>query len=583
MPLCRTFVQLYGLFFTFAVLIVLAAPIEAQHAIQRKIRPALASRLQAAALTKRSQGAPPLTHRIIVGLQSPSTSLPSDVRHRIRTLQETVLSAPLKGTLKVRHRYQNLHGFSAEADQAAIEALAQQDAVAAIYLMPVFHASAIQSHPLTATDQVHLAGFTGQGITIAIIDDGIDHDHLVFGRLRDWPNAKILAGHDFADDDDDPRIDCNTQDHGTAVAGVAAGEGLGVTGTAPDATLVFLKVERAEDCGSGVYLGDVVGALDWVLSHHLEYNIKVVSMSFGFSAFDNPEVCDTAPDLPYREAIDQLNAAGITIFAAVGNEGLCAHIEYPACMSKIISVGSVFDDDLDPQTYCISSATCEVGTVGNCGESRQLCSHNQPEADMVPCYVNSASILDLLAPADYARTASVQRGTTESCFRGTSFATPFAAGVAASLLEAVGGSLDPPIIKRILTSTGVSVLDAKNALLKPRIDTYAALHALLGEVTPCPDCPRFTGNVAGPGTMVLPAPAFRSPAGLHQGWVLGAVDADVNLYLLQKWFGVWQIVAGATSSTAIESIRFNGQAGEYVWAIELQRGSGAYDFWFAQP
>ena len=528
----------------------------------------------------------PIDPQGLVALKSPSAVLQADSRHRIRTLQETVLNAPIQGTLKMWHRYQNLHGFSAEADNSAIVDLAKQEAVEAIYLMPVFHASAIQSHPLTATDKAHLAGFTGKGITIAIIDDGIDHDHLVFGRLRDWPNAKIVAGYDFADGDDDPRIDCNKQDHGTAVAGVAAGNGLGVTGTAPDAKLVFLKVERSVDCGEGIYRGDVAGALDWVLSHHLEYRIKVVSMSFGFGAFNNAEVCNTAPDLPYREAIDQLDAAGITIFASSGNEGLCTQIEYLACMSKVISVGSVFDDDVDPQTYCISSATCENGTAGTCGDDRQdrrVCSHDQPAADTVPCYVNSAEILDLLAPADCARTANTQSGTTESCFRGTSSAAPFAAGVAASLLEAVGGSLDPSIMRQILTSTGIQVLDAKNALMKPRIHTYAALHALLDEVTPCPDCPRHTGDLGLPGAMILPVPPFRSSAGLHQGWVLGAMGTDVNLYLLQKWFGAWQIVAGAASSTAIESIRFNGLAGEYAWAIQLRRGSGAYDFWFTQP
>ncbi len=138
-------------------------------------------------------------------------------------------------------------------------------------------------------------------------------------------------------------------------------------------------------------------------------------------------------------------------------------------------------------------------------------------------------------------------------------------------------------MRRILTSTGVRVLDAKNALFKPRIDSYAALHALLDEVTPCPDCPRHTGVLARPGAMVLASAPTRSPAGLHQGWLLGEMGADVNLYLLQKWLGVWQIVAGATSPTTIATIRFEGQAGEYVWAAQLHSGSGAYDFWFMQP
>ncbi len=259
---------------SFSSLPSLAVSTSAQPTMTDKIRPALAIRLQATSLAKPPESASPQMHRIIVGLQtSPSilTSEPqADLRQRIRALQEMVLNAPIRGTFKMWHRYQHLHGFSAEADHAAILDLAKQDAVDAIYLMPVFRASAFQSHPLTATDEAHLAGFTGKGITIAIIDDGIDHDHFVFGRLPDWPNAKILAGYDFADDDNDPRIDCNEQDHGTAVAGAAAGDGLGVMGTAPDANLVFLKVERSEDCGSGVYLGDVVGALEWVLQHHLE-------------------------------------------------------------------------------------------------------------------------------------------------------------------------------------------------------------------------------------------------------------------------------------------------------------------------
>lgn len=581
----------------FAVLMAFAAPVNAQDPVEGKIRPALLRRMQAAALAKRQKEAEPLTHRIMVSLKTSPATMQSDlghtlepvVRNRIRTLQETVLNTPIRGVLKVRHRYQNLHGFSAEADHTAIGDLAKQDAVEAIYLMPAFRPSSIASHPLTGTDETHRAGFTGQGITIAIIDDGIDHDHLVFGRLSDWPNAKILDGYDYADDDDDPRIDCAEQDHGTAVASVAAGDGLGVTGTAPDAKLVFLKVEQAEDCGSGIYRGDVVGALDWVLSHRLEYNIKVVSMSFGFGAFNSAAACDVDPDLPYLEAINKLYEAGIVIFTAAGNEGLCTQIEYPACMTNVISVGAVFDGDIlqnpsnPPPRYCVSSAACEIGTTGDCRDGMKLCLQEQTDADMVPCYVNSAGILEILAPADCARTADVKIGTTNRCFRGTSAATSFAAGVAATLLEAIGGSLDPSTMRQVLASTGVQILDAKNALLKPRIDTYAALRALFDEVTPCPDCPRHTGVLALPGALVLSSDPFRSPAGLHQGWLLGAKDADVHLYLLQKWLGIWQIITSSTGPTALETVRYKGQAGDYVWAVQLQNGSGDYDFWFRQP
>lgn len=583
----------------FVTLMAFSIPIHAEPAAKDKIRPGLLTRTRAVEVIAGETLAPQM-HRIIVTLKAPASSWSpprsgharqsARLQQQIRTLQDDVLKTPVRGVLTSVRRYLNLHAFAALADATAIGELVSRDAVAAIYPMPVFRASDTESHPLTGTDDVHLAGYTGKGITIAIIDDGIAHDHPAFGGQAAWPNDKILGGYDFADDDPEPQVDCPQQDHGTAMASIAAGNGdnrFGITGTAPDATLVFLKVERREDCGSGIFQGDIVGALDWILTHHQQFNIKVVSMSFGAAAFDTAADCDAAS--PYAEAIDNLHAAGISIFAAAGNGGLCSQIEHPACLTHVISVGSVFDSDIavrEPfpvsDTSCAAAANCVACT----------CQHDFTDSDIVPCYSNSAELLDLLAPDRCALAARPLGNSVIACFTGSSASTQFAAGVAATLLEAAGGSLEPSLMKRLLTSTGVPVLDAKNALFKPRVDTYRALQALrdgdIGEApatgeTPCSDCQHITGNLALVGATTLASASFRSPAGRHQGWLLGTQGANVHLYLLQRRLGIWQIVASSTGPTALETVRYEGQAGDYVWAVQLQSGSGDYDFWFMQP
>ena len=59
---------------------------------------------------------------------------------------------------------------------------------------------------------------TGKGVTVAVIDTGIDYTQKVLGGGF-GPNFKVIAGHDFYDDDDDPMDESG---HGTSVAGVIA-------------------------------------------------------------------------------------------------------------------------------------------------------------------------------------------------------------------------------------------------------------------------------------------------------------------------------------------------------------------------
>lgn len=84
-------------------------------------------------------------------------------------------------------------------------------------------------------------GVTGAGVTIGIVDDGLQHAHPDLS-----PNYVAADSWDFGEDDADPSPVSSGDRHGTAVAGVAAARGgnaLGVTGAAPEAGLAGLRID----------------------------------------------------------------------------------------------------------------------------------------------------------------------------------------------------------------------------------------------------------------------------------------------------------------------------------------------------
>ena len=374
-----------------------------------------------------------------------------------------------RGHFSVLNRYRSIYGFSALADAEGVRQLAEQGAVVYVEEMPVYFKTDAQAHPLTNTDDAHTAGFTGAGVTIAIIDDGIDHDHPAFGGQSAYPNSKILGGRDFADNDSDPRVDCTAQSHGTSVAGVAAGNGGGVLGTAPDASIVFLKIQSAAICGQNGLDGDIPGAIDWAVTNRNTYNIKVISMSLGTtSTSTNP--CSSIAE---SSALNAAQNAGMVTLVASGNGAVTNGISSPACHPAAVSVGATYDANIG-------------------GANFGICNDTSTFADKVTCYSNSDTFLDLLAPSHCAFTAQTGGGTT-SCFGGTSSATPYAAGVTATLFDK-----DPNLSRSdaltALTSTGVNITDTRNGIVKPRVDHMAALDSIGsggGGGGPCAGCLDF--------------------------------------------------------------------------------------------
>ena len=475
-----------------ATIVLMSATADAQTstpAWTAKLTPNLRSDLQ-----KPMSLDPDHRHRVIINLArgpyAAAATLQQTFRNRadvdtyrsfVGTIQTAFRSSIAAGDAQnVVRQYRNFPSMLMNLTTAQIERLAQHPLVDSVQRMELYEKFDNEAHPLTGVDLAQAAGYTGQGITVAVIDDGIQSDHPAFGGLSGFPTSKIVGGFDFADNDSNPRNDCNGQSHGTSVSGIIAGDGGGVTGVARDANLVFLKIQSASICGSNSLDGDLVGAIDWVATNQATFNISALSMSLGAGAFSSVSSCESS-DPAMRNALNAVQAAGVAIFSASGNDGLCSSMSRPACMSASMSVGATYDANIGNAGFCVNPGSCAATQPNPACTPFVAAFEGSTFADKVTVYSNSASFLDILAPSHCANT-SAAGSALETCFGGTSAATPFAAGVAAIALEAAGGtgSLSPAAMRSALTGNGVNVTDPRNGRVTPRVDALATVNAVAG-------------------------------------------------------------------------------------------------------
>jgi serine protease AprX len=168
-----------------------------------------------------------------------------------------------------------------------------------------------------------LPALDGSGITIAVIDSGIDQRHAAL-------TGKVVAVHDFTGGDGIDRFG-----HGTHVAGIIAGAGVTTPdgkdyrGIAPGAKLVNLRV--LDDAGNGT-VADVVEAIDWAIANRGRYKIRVINLSLG------APVLQSYHDDPMCEAVERAVRAGIVVVAAAGNYGRSA--DGKTVLGSIVSPGN---------------------------------------------------------------------------------------------------------------------------------------------------------------------------------------------------------------------------------------------------
>ena len=261
-------------------------------------------------------------------------------------------------------------------------------------------------------DEVIDGGTTGDGVSVSIIDTGIDpqHETLDANLGEGWAAVSAACQDDcdsswtcaaneirtcYEDWDDD-------QDHGTHVAGTAgaADDGNGVLGVAPGATLHGVKV--LDCCGSGDF-SDIAAGIEW----SADQGHDVINMSLGGGESD-----------AVNDACDYAAQQGVVIVAAAGNDGPSEDtVSYPAAHEEVIAVSATDEND-DIAEFSSRGPEVEIAAPG-------------------------ADVLSAVARDDYEELS------------GTSMASPHVAGAAAQVIAS--GITDREDVRQRLKDTADDV------------------------------------------------------------------------------------------------------------------------------
>ena len=336
------------------------------------------------------------------------------------------------------------------------------------------------------------AGYTGQGVDVAVIDTGVAP---VAGL--DAP-GKVVNGPDLSLESQNPAFRyLDTNGHGTFMAGLIAGHDASLTvpyasapasayrGIAPDARIVSVKVGVAD---GGVDVSQVIAAVDWVVQHRNDHglNIRVINLAYGTNSTQAYDVD------PLAYAVDQAWKQGIVVVAAAGNSGYqrgndAPGLANPAYNPYVIGVGgydtmgtSAPNDD-QMGSYSASSAGCG-----------SKCKN--------PDFVAAGSHLQgLRVPGSFIDQTHPEGRIDARYFRGsgTSQAAAIASGTIALILQKYP-ALTPDQVKRFI---------AGNAKKVPGADSQAQGGGeinltVLANKTPATYTQKFT-NPTGAGSLEL--------------------------------------------------------------------------------
>jgi subtilisin family serine protease len=209
---------------------------------------------------------------------------------------------------------------------------------------------------LTDTVQDRFPGINGAGINIAIVDSGADDFGGPGTTHRTLPSAVAFYDAVTADNPVPPRDPNSNPDddlyHGTHVASIALGRGLGATsgtfprGVAPRAGLIDVRVVNAATdplCTTGSW-DDVVRGLEQVYLSRTAWNVGVVNLSIG-QCDASGQVASDGLDA-FSQLVDVAESMGIVVVAAAGNDGPSNQgIPAPAAATRAITVAASDDQN----------------------------------------------------------------------------------------------------------------------------------------------------------------------------------------------------------------------------------------------
>ena len=288
----------------------------------------------------------------------------------------------------------------------------------------------VQNGDMAVIHQVDLAqqqtGYTGEGVTVAVIDTGIDSLHVGLDDLDDdnsTHDPKVIAFYDPVNNPDKTNgteIQAyDDQGHGTHCAGTVAGTGAPTyehPGMAPQANLVGVKVLDAGGSGS---FAVVMAGMQWTVENRYKFNIRAASMSLGGPG---PIEWTSDEEDSVNRYANEMVRAGISMLIAAGNSAAPGTIGTPGGAEDVITVGALNKN----------TAIAEYSSEGPTEEGRV-----KPNVAFVGSDV-----------------MSVQHNSGDGyvAFSGTSMATPGVAGTVALMLQA-NPDLSPFDVRNILQET----------------------------------------------------------------------------------------------------------------------------------
>ena len=299
-------------------------------------------------------------------------------------------------------------------------------------------------------------GYGSASVVIAILDSGVDSSH---------PDLLQVTGWDFGDGNSDPDDDSADPGHGTACAGVAAAianNSLGAVGIGGGCSIMPLKVSNSD--GSILF-----SAITDAIYHAADNGADVISMSFGAA---------TTAYAPTDNAIQYAYNAGVTLFAATGNENATT-ISYPAVNTNVISVGAASPcGDRKRSSSNPSEVNPGINTDPNgftCDGERWWGSNYGNTTQ------DSRFAVDIIAPTilpttDIQGSGGYDPSDYSGFFNGTSCATPYAAGVAA-LVKSKNPSWGPAQIRAQMTSTAIDIVNVESGAGWDRYSGYGMVDA----------------------------------------------------------------------------------------------------------
>ncbi|MGA7400058.1 MAG: S8 family peptidase [Candidatus Sulfotelmatobacter sp.] len=368
---------------------------------------------------------------------------------------------------RLNHRLGMVKGIALTIPVSALPALEADPEILSVSVDHPMKGLDDTTDVVTGAPSAWTAGLNGTGITVAVIDSGINDSH---PDLLDSTesHSRVLYHQDFTGT---PNTNSNggkydLYGHGTHVAGIIGGNGYmsggNYSGMAPNVSFVDLRALDLYGVGTD---STVIAAIQEAIALKSTYNIKVINLSLGrgiFVSYTQDPLC---------QAVESAWKAGIVVVVAAGNYGRVS-------VNGSNGFGTITAPGNDP--YVLT-----VGAMKSNGSTSQSAETLASYSSKGPTTYDHVVKPDIVAPGNDVVSLAAPGATLESLFpaelvtgndgnndyftlSGTSMATPAVSGAVALLLQQ-NSALTPDQVKARLMKTTYKLLPTSTVAWVPHL------------------------------------------------------------------------------------------------------------------